>query len=210
MPRDREYHIDNETRTALETQVAGGLRFLLRAKLKAESRYSSDVIPWAQDLSEKVTRAVAETAGHQLGHFAIQLNVIQLLCHRPYALICYDLFLHECDQDSRNQFSQNTYQPIHEIIKRANTYHVIRSKRLDDRVADEYKHLQESDDGPPPCFIDTRYPPLYCDGRRVKPPSKDGTRDPDEPEGWDWEQGAFSRFEDAEVRVKGGGDEGGK
>ena len=206
MPRDREYHIDNETRAALQTKAAC-VRFLLRAKLKAESRYSEDVIPWAQDLSEKVTKAVAEAAGHQLAHFAIQLNVIQLLCRRPYALICYDLFLHECDQDSRSQFSQNPNQPIHEIIKRANSYHVIRSRRLDDKVANEYKHIQESDDGPLPFFLDTRYPLLYVDGRRVKPPSKDGTRDPDEPEGWDWERNGFIGPEEDEVKDGGDGRE---
>ena len=104
MPKDREYHIDDETRTALKTKA--GVRFLLRAKLKAESRHSSDVIPWTQNLSQKVTRAVAEAAGHQLTHLAIHLNAIKLLGRRPYALICYDLFLYEYDKDLRSQFSQ--------------------------------------------------------------------------------------------------------
>ncbi|KAK4148420.1 hypothetical protein C8A00DRAFT_19742, partial [Chaetomidium leptoderma] len=72
MPGDTEYHIDNETRAALQTKA--GVRFLLRAKLKAdsESRHSSDVIPWAQDVSETVTKAVAEVAGHQLAHFVLR------------------------------------------------------------------------------------------------------------------------------------------
>ncbi|KAK4152619.1 hypothetical protein C8A00DRAFT_16106, partial [Chaetomidium leptoderma] len=137
-------------------------------------------------------------------HFAIHLTVIQLPTHRPYALICYDLFLHECDKDSRSHFSQNLNQPIHEIIKRANSYHVIRSKRLDEMVASEYKHLQECDNGPLPYFVDALYPPLYVDGRRIER-SKDGTRDPDEPEGWDWERGCFGPEED---ELKEDGDEG--
>ncbi|KAK4246578.1 hypothetical protein C7999DRAFT_15299 [Corynascus novoguineensis] len=200
MPGDKDYHIDDETRAALQTKV--GVRFLLRAKLKAESRHSSDVIPWAKDLSEKVTKAVAEAAGHQLTHFAIHVNVIKLLSRRPYALICYDLFLHECDEDSQSQFSQNLNQPIHEIIKRANSYHVIRSKRLDGMVASEYKHLQECDNGPRPYFVDTLYPPLYVDGRRIEW-SKDGTHDPDEPEGWDWKQGWVIGPEEDELKEDG-------
>ena len=203
MPEDREYHIDNETRAAL--QAKAGMRFLLRAKLRTESRHSSDVIPWAQTISEEVTKVVAEAAGHQLAHFAIHLNVIRLLRRRPYALICYDLFLHECDEDSRSQFSQNPDHPIHQIIKRSKSYHVIRSKPLDDRVASECKNLQECDNGPPPYFEDSSYPPVYVDGRRVER-SKDGTRDPDEPEGWDWERGWFSGPE--EVESKDEGDEG--
>ncbi|KAL2193890.1 hypothetical protein P885DRAFT_71888 [Corynascus similis CBS 632.67] len=123
---DKDYHIGDEARTALQTKV--GVRFLLRAKLKAEFRHSSDVIHWAQDLSEK---------------------------------------------DSQSKFSQNLNQPIHEIIKQANNYHVIRSKRLDGMVVSEYKHLQECDNGPWP---------------RIER-SKDGTRVSDEPEGWDWKQG---------------------
>ncbi|KAL2162225.1 hypothetical protein VTH06DRAFT_7138 [Thermothelomyces fergusii] len=189
MPGRREYHIDDETRAALRTKP--GVRFLLRAKLKAETRHSSDVIPWAKNLSEKVTKAVIEAAGHhdQLDHFAVRLNAIQL-SHRPYAFICYDLFLRECDEDARSRFSQDPHQPIHQVIKRAKSYHVIRSRRLDDRVAKEYKHLQEYDKGPRPYFVDPLYPPLYVDGRRVEW-SKDGTRDPDEPEGWDWGPGGF-------------------
>ncbi len=202
---DKEYHIDNESRAAL--QAKAGTRFLLRAKLRTESRHSSDVIPWAQTISEEVTKVVAEAAGHQLAHFAIHLNVIRLLRRRPYALICYDLFLHEGDEDSRSQFSQNPNQPIYQIIKRSKSYHVIRSKPLDDRVATEYNDLQECDNGPPPYFEDKNYPALYVDGRRVEP-SKDGTRDPDEPEGWNWERGWF--FEREEDELKDDGDEGGE
>ncbi|KAL2150896.1 hypothetical protein VTH82DRAFT_5994 [Thermothelomyces myriococcoides] len=196
MPGGREYHIDDETRMALQTKA--GVRFLLRAKLKAESRHSSDVIPWAQNLSKNVAKAVVEAAGHQLTHFAIHLNVIKLLSRRPYAFICYDLFLHECDKDSQSQFSQNPNKPIYEIIKRGNNYHVIRSKRLDDMVASEYKNLQECDHGPQPYFVDTLFPPLYVDGRRIER-SKDGTRHPDEPEGWDWERGWVIQPEEDEL-----------
>ncbi|KAK4101660.1 hypothetical protein N658DRAFT_531759, partial [Parathielavia hyrcaniae] len=101
------YHIDVETRAALQNK-AGGVRFLLRARLKAETRHSSDVIPWATDLSERVAKAVAEAAGHhQLAHFAVHVNMIQLPSRRPYALICFDLFLHdECDREKRAQVSQ--------------------------------------------------------------------------------------------------------
>ncbi len=37
-------------------------------------------------------------------------------------------------------------------------------------------------------------------GRRVKPPSKNETRDPDEPKGWDWGRGGFSSLEEHEVK----------
>ncbi|EAQ83165.1 predicted protein [Chaetomium globosum CBS 148.51] len=132
---EKEYHIDKETRAALQAKT--GVRFLLCAKRTLESRRSSDIIPWAQNLSEKITRAVVEAAGHELTHFAIQYNVVRLLSHRPYAFICYDLFIHECDEEARNQFSQNTQRPIHEIIKRGNSCHVIRSKRMDSPVANQ-------------------------------------------------------------------------
>lgn len=69
MPGSKEYHIDNETRAALQANT--GVRLLLRAKLTLESRHSSDIIPWAQTLSEKITRAVAEAAGHELADFVI-------------------------------------------------------------------------------------------------------------------------------------------
>jgi hypothetical protein len=77
--KPKEFHIDNETRTALQANT--GVRFLLRAKLTpaVSSRHSSDIITWAQNLSEKITKAVAEAAGHPLTtHFAMQLNVIRL------------------------------------------------------------------------------------------------------------------------------------
>ncbi|KAK4042442.1 hypothetical protein C8A01DRAFT_44574 [Parachaetomium inaequale] len=207
MSKTKEYHIDNGTRAALQT--ATGVRFLLRAKLKPESsRHSSDIIPWAQSLSEKITKAVAEAAGHQpLTHFSMQLNVIRLLSHRPYALICYDVFLHDCDdmERARSQFSQSPQQPIHEIIKRGNSCHVIRSKRLDDTVAHQYQRMQEADDGPRPYFEDGLYPPLYVDGRRVERPKDGMPPDPDEPEGWDWERGlVFGPEEEDEVKGEGG------
>ncbi|KAK3301969.1 uncharacterized protein B0T15DRAFT_541578 [Chaetomium strumarium] len=175
--------------------------FFARIKLKAESRHSSDVIPWAENLSETVTKAMAEAAGHQLTHFAIHFNVIKL--HRRHALICYDLLLHESDKDSRSQFSQNPNQPIHVIIKRGNSHHNIRSKRLDDLVASQYKQVQECDNGPRPYFEDILYPPLYVDGRRVER-NKDGTRHPDEPEGWDWERDWVFDFEPEEDELKKG------
>jgi hypothetical protein len=114
-------------------------------------------------------------------------------------LICCDFFPQVCDKDSRSQFSQNPDQPIHEIIKRANSYYVIRSKRRDDMVASEYKHPQECDNGPRSYFIYNLYVPLYVDGRRVER-SKDGTRDPDEPEEWDWERGFVFGPEEGELK----------
>ncbi|KAK3291987.1 uncharacterized protein B0H64DRAFT_408663 [Chaetomium fimeti] len=196
MPGKKEYHIDGQTRGALQANT--GVRFLLRAKLTLESRHSSDIIPWAQSLAEKITKAVVETAGHDLAHFVMHLNVIRLLSHRPYAFICYDVFLNECDGQARNQFSQSPQQPIHEIIKRGNSCHVIRSKRMDDTVAAQYGRMQEVDNGPRPYFADSRYPPLYVDGRRVER-SKDGKPDPDEPEGWDWERGLVFQPEEDEL-----------
>lgn len=122
--------------------------------------------------------------------------MIRLLSHRPYALICYDLFLHKCDDEARSRFSQNTQQPIHEIIKRGNSCHVIRSKKMDGPVASQYRRLQQADNGSQPYFADSLYPPLYVDGRRIEK-SEDGILDPDEPEGWDWERGfVFAEEED--------------
>jgi hypothetical protein len=205
MHGDKEYKIDNDSRAALQTNT--GVRFLLRAKLKPGSRHSSDIIPWAQSLSEKIARAMAEAAGHQLTHFAMQLNMIRLLSHKPYALICFDLFLHESDEQVRSQFSQTLQQPIHEIIKRGNSCHVVRSKKLDEMVANHYRRLQDSDNGPRPYFTDGLYPPLYVDGRRIER-SKDGTPDPDEPEGWDWERGLVLGPEEEDDELKGEGEGG--
>jgi hypothetical protein len=171
--------IDNETRAALQANT--GVRFLLRASHAIGSRHSSDIIPWARNYSERLTEIVAIAAGRkpEPAHFAIQLNMIRLPDHQSRAFICCDLFLHECDERERNQFSENTQQPIHEVGKRGDSCHVIRRKKMDSIVAEEYRHLQEIDHGPRPYFVDDRNPPLYVDGRRVEK-SKGGISDPDE------------------------------
>jgi hypothetical protein len=171
--------IDKETRAALQ---ANTVRFLLRASHAIESRHSSDIIPWARNYSERLTEIVAIAAGRKPTHFALQLNVIRLPDHQSKAFICCDLFLHECDEGERNQFSQNTQQPIHEVGKRGDSCHVIRRKKMDSIVAEEYRHLQEIDHGPRPYFVDERNPPLYVDGRRVEK-SKGGIPDPNELKG---------------------------
>ncbi|KAL2138907.1 hypothetical protein VTI28DRAFT_6039 [Corynascus sepedonium] len=88
---DKDYHIGDEARAALQTKV--GVRFFLRAKLKSEFRHSSDVNPLGTRPLGKGYQAVAEAVGCQLTHFAVHVNVIKLLSRRPYALICYHLFM---------------------------------------------------------------------------------------------------------------------
>jgi hypothetical protein len=128
-----------------------------------------------------------DAIGRSAGHPAVQLNVVRLMATRPYAFFCYDVFLQECDEQVRDEVAQKAQQPIHEIIKRGNVYHVIRRKHLDALVAAHYQNMMDVDKGPRPYFADELHPPIYVDGKRIER-SKNGSPDPDEPEGWDWDE----------------------
>ncbi|KAK4151983.1 hypothetical protein C8A00DRAFT_44895 [Chaetomidium leptoderma] len=177
-----EFQIDKETRAALEANL--NIRFFFRLKMKPGSRHSSDIIPWAQTKADKVTKAMLEAIGRQAPNLNVdmQLNIVSLLRNRPYALLCYDLFLDEGDEQVRGDFSQAVRQPIYEVIKRGKTFHVLRSKKMDAIVAGEYEMLQHYDEGPRPSFTDGLNPPLYDERKRVEKPKDDGSPDPDEPE----------------------------
>ena len=112
---------------------------------------------------------VSRTALHpamleQVGRQSVQLLVVQLLNRRPYALICYDLFLYECDEQARNNINKDVYLPVYVIVKRGNVYHVRRDKKSDATVAIQYVDFQNFDKGPLPYFSDYKNPPLYDGG----------------------------------------------
>ena len=170
MPHNVKFQIDTTTLTALHANLLP-IRFLLRAKFDPASRHSADILPCAQTTTEKATRAMLKSINRETApHIqeVVQLNAVRLLRDRPYALICFDLFPPDTDEQAREEFSLAVRQPIHEIIKRGGTFHVVRSRRMDDMVAGQYGRMREVDKGPRPYFADSLRPPVYVDGVRIE------------------------------------------
>jgi hypothetical protein len=112
--------------------------------------------------------------GQQTAGFSIQLNIVELLGVHKIALICYDLFLKECDEHVRSEIDQSLERPVHIITRRGKAFHVRRSdKMVEARVADQYREIGEFDEGPRPFFVDLMNPPLYDEGVRVEKPEGD-------------------------------------
>ena len=84
--------------------------------------------------------------------------MVKLLGRRPYAYICYDLFLNERDERVRAEIDRSLERPIHEVTKSGNTYHLRRNKRMDEVVAASYTNMHSLDKGPRPYFSDSMYP----------------------------------------------------
>ncbi|KAJ5538670.1 hypothetical protein N7494_008149 [Penicillium frequentans] len=83
--------------------------------------------------------------------------------------ICYDLFLAECDKQSRDEIHESFIltRPIHQVVKKGNVYHIAMKKGMEQLVAERYLGMRSFDSGPLPLFSDYQNPPLYIDGRRV-------------------------------------------
>lgn len=144
------------------------MRFLYKAKFDLDSRYSEPVIAWAERLAQTVSGAMLKAIGQEAASVTTQMNMIQLLRVRKYALICFDLFSEGCNERAQMQ------QPIHEISARGNAYHVRRNKQLDAMVTEQFTRMQNVDKGPRPYFADALHPPLYDEGIRVEEPRDGG------------------------------------
>ena len=161
-----EIQIAPETRAALEAGTY--MRFLYKAKFNLDSRHSEPVIAWAGGLAKVVSGAMLKDVGREASSVTTQMNMIQLLRVRKYALICFDLCFEDCNEQAQMK------QPVHEISARGNAYHVRRNQQLDAMVAEEFTRMQEVDKGPRPYFADALHPPLYDEGRRVEEPKDRG------------------------------------
>lgn len=171
---DMEVQITPETRAALEADTT--LRFLIRAKFNLDSRHSQPAIAWAESLAKAVSSAMLKSIGRKAAIVVIQMNMVQLLNIRGYALVCFDLIFEECNERAQSR------QPIHLISKRGTAYHVRRNKRLDATVAAEYTRMHDLDKGPRPYFADTKHPPVYDEGIRLERPLGSGDPEKDEPQ----------------------------
>lgn len=155
-----EVKIAPQTRAALETDTA--LRILIKTKFKLDSRHSQPVIARAESIAKALTRAMLKDIRRKADRVIIQMIMVHLLNKRSNALVCFDLFFEECNERARRM------QPVHEVSKRGNVYHVRRSKELDAMVASEYMSMYNADKGPRPFFSDSMNPPLYDGGVRVE------------------------------------------
>ncbi|KAI0972116.1 hypothetical protein F4678DRAFT_68922 [Xylaria arbuscula] len=162
-----EFKIDKATPTALETEYTA--RCFYKAKFCLESRRSRDVIAWAEKQVTDISHAMLQTIGLPITNLDIQLNIVCLLADRPYALICHDIFVGECDPTVRSHIKSSVSQPIHEVFKKHNTAFMQRNKKFDATIHAEFTRLQRLDKGSRPYFVDTMNPAIYVDGVRTEP-----------------------------------------
>ena len=161
-----EIQIAPETRAALEADAA--LRFLYKTKFTLDSRHSSSVIAWTENLATSVSSTILKIVGRETASVEVRMNIIHLLNIRNYALFSFDLFLAEGNDGVQ------TRQPIHEIYKKGNILHVRRNKKMDAHVAAEFMRIQNVDKGPLPYFVDAMHPPVYDNGIRLEEPMNIG------------------------------------
>ncbi|KAJ5333445.1 hypothetical protein MYU51_014169 [Penicillium brevicompactum] len=158
---------DPGTRMALENDLT--LRIVLKTKYKPDkSRRSADVIPWAEKLAERVSRAAFEEVGKPNAEFEISLNIIQMLGSPDYVYICYDIFRADCDQNVRLQIKESLQQPIHYASRRGGVYIMRKDPRIEAFASASYTEMRKLDKGELPLFSDLRYPPCYVFGKRVE------------------------------------------
>ena len=110
-----------------------------------DSRLSGPVTAWAGSLVEKFCRALLESIGG--GAATIDKRLLMLQVHQRHILICFDLFLEECDTQLRKEVEQSNKRPIYVISQKANVYRVRRWKMADNPVAAEFTSIQCFDKG---------------------------------------------------------------
>ncbi|KAJ5352454.1 hypothetical protein N7452_001428 [Penicillium brevicompactum] len=166
--KDQKVQIpDPGTRMKLENDLT--LRIVLKTKYKPDkSRRSADVIPWAEKLAERVSRAALEEVGKPNAEFEISLNIIQMLGSPDYVYICYDIFRADCDQNVRLQIQESLQQPIHYASRRGGVYIMRKDPRIEAFASASYTEMRKLDKGELPLFSDLRYPPCYVFGKRVE------------------------------------------
>ncbi|KAH7318082.1 hypothetical protein B0I35DRAFT_431276 [Stachybotrys elegans] len=167
-----EVKVAPETSAALAADLTA--RCLLKTRYRDECRHSKIGIPWARSRAEKITKAMLESIGQPTPKFSLQPIMVDLLGLRDTAFICFDIFLEGCN--IRTEIDQAFERPVHIITHRAKVFHVRRAeRRIEARVADEYRRTAKLDKGPRPFFTDLQNPPIYDLGRRLEapPPGED-------------------------------------
>ncbi len=155
--------IDSESRTALKTDST--LRCLYKARFTLDSRLSRPVTAWAGSLVETFCRALLQSIGGEAA--TVDKRLLMLQVHQHHILICFDLFLEECDAQLRKEVEQSNKRPIYAISQKANVYRVRRWKAADKHVAAEFTSIQCHDKGERPYFSDVMNPPVYENGVRL-------------------------------------------
>lgn len=100
-PPTMQVQPDQKVRAATEANIS--LRCVYKAEFTLKSYHSSDVFPWARSLCEEFTTALLQQVKKLIENASIQLNIIRIEYPSPHALICFDLFLHPCDEQTKSQ-----------------------------------------------------------------------------------------------------------
>jgi hypothetical protein len=168
----------------------GTIRCLLDMRYPLPSRQSSAAIAFASQWAEELARAAPTQLGappvpsHAIdtggapstdtgsvrSYYTADAQLHAVLLNRNRLRVCFDLFLHDCKPEARQQVDQSLAQPIHAIVihESGDGYRIRRSPALDGRVAQRYADIRDVDKGPRPYFIDDLNPPLYIDGIRFE------------------------------------------
>jgi hypothetical protein len=112
--------IDSKSHTALNTDST--LRCLYKARFTLDSRLSKPVTAWADSLVETFCRALLQSIDREAT--TIDKSLLMLKVHKRHILICFNLFLEECDAQLRKEVEQSNKQPIYSISQKANVYRV--------------------------------------------------------------------------------------
>ncbi|KIH87660.1 hypothetical protein SPBR_05265 [Sporothrix brasiliensis 5110] len=103
--------------------------------------------------------------GKQTTGYDVQMNLVSL--SRRDVLLCFDLFLKDCDAAMRSRVDQSLEEPIHFVFRKHGTYYVQPKQHLDSEVSRKYLYARSKDKGARPLYSDLDNPPLYDNGRRV-------------------------------------------
>lgn len=114
---------------------------------------------------ETFCRALLQSIGRVAATFDKHFLMLQV--HQCHILICFDLFLEECDVQLREEVEQSNKRPIYAISKKANVYRVRRWRVADKHVAAEFTRIQCHHKGGLPYFSDVMNPPVYDNGVRL-------------------------------------------
>ena len=168
-----------ESSAALTTD--GTIRCLLDMRYPLPSRQSLAAIAFASQWFEELSRAIPTQLGLPPGpppatlsdsvtKYTADAQLHGVLLHRNRIWVCFDLFLHDCEPEVRQQADRSLARPIHAIIihESGDGYRIRRSAGLDTRVAETYTDIRGNDRGPRPYFTDDLNPPHYIDGNRVE------------------------------------------
>ncbi|CAK7237053.1 hypothetical protein SBRCBS47491_009846 [Sporothrix bragantina] len=109
---------------------------------------------------QEPTNERKQTAGYD-----VQMNLVSL--SRRDVLLCFDLFLKDCDAAMRSRVDQSLEEPIHFVFRKRGTYYVQPKQHLNSEVSRKYHYARSKDKGARPLYSDLDNPPFYDNGRRV-------------------------------------------